>query len=71
MIFETYVTGCERNMLEYGFTFKADEETEDTIFDMVLGRIKASAADCSEIIERAFQENQIYAHAVCAAAAGE
>jgi hypothetical protein len=66
MIFETYVTSCEYNMLEYGFVFKASEENDNALFDMVLGRIKESE-ECTEIIERAFEENEKYARAVCEA----
>jgi hypothetical protein len=64
MIFETYVTSCEYNTLEYGFTFKANAETDISLFDMVLGRVKESN-ECSQIIEHAFERNEKYARAVC------
>jgi hypothetical protein len=64
MIFETYTCSMEKCMIEYGFTFKENEETEDTLFDMVLGTIKAEG-DFHARIENAWKENEKYARAVC------
>lgn len=70
MIFETYTCSLASGLIEYGFTFKASAETEDTLFDMVLGALKP-CADMNAFIERAWADNEKYARAVCAADAGE
>jgi uncharacterized protein (UPF0128 family) len=54
-------------MIEYGFTFKENEETEDTIFDLVLGKIKGTDADFTAKVEKAWADNEKYARAVCEA----
>ncbi|EMI5828702.1 MULTISPECIES: hypothetical protein [Bacteria] len=68
MIFETYICALANNRLEYGFTFKAGAETDDILFDMVLGVVKPGP-DADDTIERAWKENEKYAQAVCDRAA--
>jgi hypothetical protein len=66
MIFETYTCSLASGFIEYGFTFKASAETDDMLFDLVLGALKP-CADLGDILEKAWEENEKYARAVCEA----
>lgn len=70
MIFETYICSLATGFIEYGFTFKESAETDDTVFDLVLGASKP-CADLDAILEKAWRENEHYARAICEADTGK
>ena len=37
VIYETYTCSTSDQMIEYGFTFKEEADSEDSLFDLVIG----------------------------------
>lgn len=64
MIYRTYTCSTDEGTIEYGFTFKIDEECEDCLFDMIIG--SAFPHQAGEIQAR-LDEHEWAAKAVVAA----
>ena len=65
MIFETYICSKSNQMIEFGLTFKASNEVEDSLFDVVLGEAKPTSLD----IEKKLVEGSWVGRAICMAMA--
>lgn len=70
MIYETYQSSTSRGLIEFGFCFKKDAETEDSEFDLVLGVVTDSTPGGEQIVKEAWEDNKWAAEAICRAYKG-
>jgi len=73
MIYETYVCSLADGRDEYGFTFKEHPDTDDTVFDIVIGVLSGDTAEDlheTEIqkMEADWRKYEWAAKAICEAA---
>jgi len=58
MIAETYICSMADGSVEYGYTFKENSESENSKFDVVLGRSRPIDSKDMETIDEALQAFQ-------------
>lgn len=67
MIYETYQCSLRSGNIEYGYTFKLDEDSEDCEFDLVLGHGNPNDPFLSVAISTAFAQYEWAALAIICA----